>query len=197
VGLEIIILVLDWLGKLALFATFAVAALFLLRVILAWAGVNPFARIPYHLTRITEPMVRPLRFQFSGRSTRYDLLPLVAGILVFFVGLIIADAIWQIAAIVRDIYRAFTFDRFSPLFALKMLVFIVGDSYILAILLRLILPFLGVGYGNRFMRFLFRITEPLLKPLRRYLTFGMFDLSPMVALMGVKLLMGIIAGILG
>jgi uncharacterized protein YggT (Ycf19 family) len=197
VGLEIIILVLDWLGKLALFATFAVAALFLLRVILAWAGVNPFARIPYHLTRITEPMVRPLRFQFSGRSTRYDLLPLVAGILVFFVGLIIADAIWQIAAIVRDIYRAFTFDRFSLLFALKMLVFIVGDSYILAILLRLILPFLGVGYGNRFMRFLFRITEPLLKPLRRYLTFGMFDLSPMVALMGVKLLMGIIAGILG
>jgi uncharacterized protein YggT (Ycf19 family) len=195
--LEIIILALIWLGRLALYATFAVAALFLLRVILAWAGVNPFARIPYHLTRITEPMVRPLRFQFSGRATRYDLLPLVAGVLVFFVGLIIADAIWQIAAIVTDIHRALTFSLFSLPFALKMLIFIVGDTYILAILLRLILPFLGVGYGNRFMRFLFRITEPLLKPLRRYLTFGMFDLSPMVALMGVKLLMGIIAGILG
>jgi YggT family protein len=195
--LEIIILALDWLGRLALFATFAFAALFLLRVILAWAGVNPFARIPYHLTRITEPMVRPLRYQFSGRSTRYDLLPLVAGVLVFFVGMIIADAIWQIAAILRDIYRALTFDRFSLLFALKMIIFIIGDCYILAILLRLILPFLGVGYGNRFMRFLFRITEPLLKPMRRYLTFGMFDLSPMVALLLVKLVMGIIAGILG
>jgi YggT family protein len=197
VGLEILILALVWLGRLALYATFAVAALFLLRVVLAWAGVNPFARIPYHLTRITEPMVRPLRFQFSGRATRYDLLPLVAGVLVFFIGLIIADAIWQIAAIISDIHRALTFSRFDLLFALKMLIFIVGDSYILAILLRIILPFLGVGYGNRFMRFLFRITEPLLKPLRRYLTFGMFDLSPMVALMGVKLVMGIIAGILG
>jgi len=195
--LEIIILALVWLGRLALFATFAFAALFLLRVILAWAGVNPFARIPYHLTRITEPMVRPLRYQFSGRSTRYDLLPLVAGVLVFFVGMIIADAIWQIAAIINDIYRALTFDRFDLLFALKMIIFIIGDCYILAILLRLILPFLGVGYGNRFMRFLFRITEPLLKPLRRYLTFGMFDLSPMVALLLVKLVMGIIAGILG
>jgi YggT family protein len=195
--LEIIILTLDWLGRLALYATFAFAALFLLRVILAWAGVNPFARIPYHLTRITEPMVRPLRYQFSGRSTRYDLLPLVAGVLVFFVGMIIADAIWQLAAILRDIYRAVTFDRFNLLFALKMIVYIVGDCYILAILLRLILPFLGIGYGNRFMRFLFTITEPLLKPLRRYLTFGMFDLSPMVALLLVKLVMGMIAGLLG
>lgn len=195
--MEYIIIALDWLGKLALYATLAFAALFLLRVILAWAGVNPFARIPYHVARITEPMVRPLRYQFSGRSTRYDLLPLVAGVLIFFVGMIIADAIWQVGAILRDINTALTFGRFTPLFALKMILFTLGDCYILAILLRLILPYLGVGYGNKFMRFLFKITEPLLKPLRRYLTFGMFDLSPMVALLLVKFVMGIIAAILG
>jgi YggT family protein len=195
--LEYIIIALSWLGRLALYATFAFAALFLLRVILAWAGVNPFARIPYHLTRITEPMVRPLRYQFSGRSTQYDLLPLVAGILVFFVGTIIAAAIWQVAAILSDIYRALTFGLFDLRFALKMLVLIIGNSYILAFLLRFILPFLGVGYSNRFMRFLFKITEPLLKPLRRYLTFGMFDLSPMVVLLLVRLVMGIIVDLLG
>lgn len=195
--MEIIIFILYWLGSLVFYVTVGFAALFLLRVLLTWAGVNPFARIPYHLTRITEPTVRPLRYQFSGRSMRYDLMPLVAGILVFFVGLIIADAIWQLRAILLDIYRAINFSQFNLLFALKMVIFLVGDSYILAILLRIILPILGVGYGNRFMRFIFRITEPLLKPLRRYLTFGMFDMSPMIALLLVKLAMGFIAGILG
>lgn len=195
--MEILILALNWLGRLALYATFGFAGLFLLRVILAWAGVNPFARIPYHLTRITEPMVRPLRFQFSGRSTRYDLLPLVSGVLVLFVGLVVADVIWQVAAILNDLYRAVTFSRLDPLAALKMLVFAVGNTYVLAFLLRFVLPFLGVGYGNRFLRFLFRITEPVVKPLRRYLTFGMIDLSLWVAMLLVKLATGLIAGLLG
>jgi YggT family protein len=197
VGLDIILIIVNSFGYLVFIATAGFALLFLLRVILAWAGVNPFAKIPYHLTRITEPMVRPLRYQFSGRSSRYDLLPLIAGILVFFLGLIIADAIWQFGIILYRIDRAVYYSTFNILFAIKMVIYLVGDIYILAILLRIILPYLGIGYGNRFYRFLFRITEPLLRPLRRYLTFGMFDLSPMIALILVKVVMGIIAGILG
>jgi YggT family protein len=175
----------------------AFAFLYLLRVILAWAGVNPFAKIPYHLTRITEPTVRPLRYQFSGRSSRYDLLPLVAGILIFFVGLILADTVWQVSAILSRIQRVVYGSSISLLFVLKMLILLAGDFYVLAILLRIILPYLGIGYGNRFYRFLFRITEPLLRPLRRYLTFGMFDMSPMIALLLVRFVMGLVDSILG
>jgi uncharacterized protein YggT (Ycf19 family) len=186
-----------WLGRLVMYATFVFAGLFLLRVILAWAGVNPFARIPYHLTRITEPMVRPLRYQFSGRSTRYDLLPLVSGILVLFVGLAFANVVWQVATILSDLYRAVTYSHLGPLMVLKMLIIAAGNTYFLAFLLRFVLPFIGVGYGNRFFRFLFRITEPVVKPLRRYLTFGMFDLSLWVAMLLVQLATGMISGLLG
>ncbi|MBI3654196.1 MAG: YggT family protein [Acidobacteria bacterium] len=195
--MQIIILILVVLGWVVFYAISAFALLFLLRVLLAWAGVNPFAKIPYHLTRITEPTVRPLRYQFSGRATRYDLLPLVAGVLLFFVGLIVADTIWQVATILSRIERAVFYSLMNPWFTLKMLILMIGDLYVLAILLRLILPFVGIGYGNRFYRFLFRITEPLLRPLRKYLTFGMFDMSPMVALLLVRLAMSLVDGITG
>ncbi len=68
-----------------------VAALLFLRVLLTWPGANPFGRIPYHLTRITEPLVRPVRSQFGGgRYLRYDLIPLVMGVLILVTGLFIA-----------------------------------------------------------------------------------------------------------
>jgi len=39
-----------------------------------------------------------------------------------------------------------------------------------------------MSYANRFMRFVVRITEPLLGPLRRLVPLvGMFDISPLVA----------------
>jgi uncharacterized protein YggT (Ycf19 family) len=31
-------------------------------------------------------------------------------------------------------------------------------------------------------RFVFQVTEPILGPIRRYLTFGVFDFSPMVVM---------------
>jgi YggT family protein len=195
--LNIIIQVIGWLGTIVWWAAIGFASLFLIRVILSWLGVNPFARIPYHLTRFTEPMVRPLRYQFSGRSSRYDLMPLVTGAIILFTGLIFADAIWQVGAILTDIDRAVRNSLFNPGFALLMVIFLIGDLYILAILLRIVLPFLGVGYANKYYRFIFKITEPLLKPLRKYLTIGMFDLSPMIALLLVKFAMGIIAGLFG
>jgi YggT family protein len=193
--LNILIWIFYYLGLVVFYAAIGFASLFLIRVILTWAGVNPFARIPYHLTQFTEPMVRPLRYQFSGRSSRYDLMPLVTGAIVLFTGLIFADAIWQFQKILIDVNRAAS-SQFSFGTALKMTLYLIADLYILAILLRIVLPYLGVGYGNALYRFIFKITEPLLKPLRRYLTVGMFDLSPMVALLLVKFAMGIIAGLI-
>lgn len=37
-------------------------------------------------------------------------------------------------------------------------------------------------------RFVFQVTEPILGPIRRYLTFGVFDFSPMVVLIVLVIL---------
>jgi|YNPBryBLVA2012_1023415.scaffolds.fasta_scaffold00386_3 YggT family protein len=56
--------------------------------------------------------------------------------------------------------------------------------YTLAIFARALLPWLGVSPSQPVMGFLYRITEPLLAPIRRRLPpTGALDLSPLVLLL--------------
>ena len=56
--------------------------------------------------------------------------------------------------------------------------------YSIAIIARALLPWFRVDYYHPVMRFLIRITEPLLAPLRRRIQpMGGLDLTPMVALL--------------
>jgi uncharacterized protein YggT (Ycf19 family) len=189
--LELIVLIFNLLGWVVLGATLALAGLLILRVILTWVGANPFGRISYHLTRLTEPIVRPLRYQFgSGRFMRYDLLPLVMGVMILVTGIFISSVIWQFAGILFRVSNSTP----TPRFLAGNLITLLGLLYVVAIFLRFFLPFFGFGYGNKFFRFLFAITEPLLKPLRRFFVAGMFDFSPLIAMLIVQLLTGWIAG---
>jgi YggT family protein len=191
--LNLIVLALYWLSVLITWATLIFAALFFLRVILKWMNVNPFAKIPYHLTRITEPMVRPLRSQFGGPTLRYDMIPLLMGVMILVVGLFVASMLGQVGAILQSVAFIVNSGRLASAAMLAEMVRLVGLLYVIAIFLRLFLPFFGFGYTSPFFRFLFAITEPLLKPLRRFLIFGMFDFSPIVAMFLVQLLVGLIA----
>lgn len=183
-----------WLSQIVMWGTIAVASLLFLRVLLAWLGANPFGRIPYHLTRITEPMVRPVRSQFGGgRYLRFDLIPLVMGVLILVTGLFIASMIGQLGAIIAAILGNITSRAIGSAAMVGELIKLTGLLYVVAIFLRLFLPFFGVGYRNRLFHFLFVITEPLLKPLRRFFVAGMFDFSPIVAMFIVQILTGVLA----
>lgn len=171
--------------------TVAVASLFFLRVILAWLGANPFGRVSYYLTRYTEPMIRPIRSQFGGGYMRYDLIPLVMGVMILVTGLFIASVLSQFAGIFESLSRSTLNSRVL----LVNLINFLGLLYVVAIFLRFFLPFFGVGYSNKLMRFLFAITEPLLKPLRRIFVAGMFDFSPLIAMIIVQVLTTILVGL--
>jgi uncharacterized protein YggT (Ycf19 family) len=186
---NLIVLVLYGLSVVIFWGTIAVASLLFLRVLLTWLGANPFGRIPYHLTRITEPMVRPVRSQFGGgRYLRYDLIPLVMGVLILVTGLFIASMLGQLAAIITAIGRNITSGAIASGAMIGELIRLLGLLYVVAIFLRFFLPFFGVGYRNKFFHFLFAITEPVLKPLRRIFVAGMFDFSPIVAMFIVQIL---------
>lgn len=190
--MEFIVLIFNVLGWIVLGVSLAAAGLLLLRVLLTWVGANPFGRVSYHLTRLTEPIVRPLRYQFgSGRFMRYDLLPLVMGVMFLVMGLFISSVIWQFAGIIFRI----SISTPTPRFLVASLISLLGLFYVVAIFLRFFLPFFGVSYTNKFYRFIFKITEPLLKPLRRFFVAGMFDFSPLIAMLIVQLLTGWIASL--
>jgi uncharacterized protein YggT (Ycf19 family) len=157
--------------------------------------VNPFGRIPYHLTRITEPLVRPVRSQFgSGRYLRYDLIPLVMGVLILVTGLFIAGTLNQFSAIIVAIGRNIMSGAIASATMVGEIIKLVGLLYVVAIFLRFFLPYFGVGYRSKLFHFLFTITEPLLKPLRKIFVAGNFDFSPIVAMFLVQILTGLVAG---
>lgn len=196
--MSLIVLALYLLSQVVFWATIAVSALLFLRVLLTWLGANPFGRIPYHLTRITEPMVRPVRGQFGGgRYLRYDLIPLVMGVLILVTGLFIASMIGQLGNIIGAIGHNIMVGAIASGAMMGELIRLIGLFYVVAIFLRFFLPFFGVGYRHRGFHFLFAITEPLLKPLRRFFVAGMFDFSPIVAMFIVQILTGFLAELVG
>ena len=186
--------ILNILGSVIWWLALAVAALLLLRVIIAWAGSNPFLWLPYQLRRVTEPMVRPLRTGFSGYPTRFELIPLVAAVMVLMAGWFTADIIWRLSAIFESLSGAARVGLLTAGYAVRWLIVLLGTLLEAFIFMRFLLPWFGIGYSNAFMRFLFVVTEPLLKPLRRLL--GnlvpmrriIFDFTPLIALILVRVL---------
>jgi uncharacterized protein YggT (Ycf19 family) len=183
------------LSLVVFWGTIAVASLLFLRVILSWLGANPFGRIPYHLTRITEPMVRPVRSQFGGMRLRYDLIPLVMGVLILVTGLFIASMLGQLGQILLAIGKNVMLGALASGTMAAEIIRLLGLLYVVAIFLRFFLPFFGVGYRHKLFHFLFVITEPLLKPLRKIFMAGMFDFSPIVAMFIVQILTNVLAEI--
>jgi YggT family protein len=56
------------------------------------------------------------------------------------------------------------------------------------------LPMLGIQIDpyNPAVRFLTDVTDPILEPIRRFTTVGMIDLSPIVAIIGIQLIVSIL-----
>ena len=146
-------------------------------------------------------MVAPLRFQLGGRLMRYDFVPLIAAAIVLVTGLFIANTLNDFTGILNTFYTVSlrgVLDSLAIRVLLGQLVLLLGVSYGAILFLRILLPYFGVGYRNGFMRFAHKITEPLLKPLRRFFIFGMVDFSAWIALIivrfGTQLIANLIMG---
>jgi len=115
------------------------------------------------------------------------------GVLILVTGLFIASMLGQLGVIITAIGLNITSRAIASAAMMGELIKLIGLLYVVAIFLRFFLPFFGVGYRNKFFHFLFTITEPLLKPLRRFFVAGMFDFSPIVAMFIVQILTVVLA----
>lgn len=74
------------------------------------------------------------------------------------------------------------------MYTLMRFIDILFDLYSFAIIIRSLLPWLGVSHYHPAMSFLIQITEPVLAPLRRYIPpMSGLDFTPMVALLVIWL----------
>ncbi len=68
--------------------------------------------------------------------------------------------------------------------------------YSFIIIARAFLPLIGADTYNPVVRFIYDITEPVLAPLRRFTVVGMWDLSPLAALILLSILQQVLTGLL-
>jgi YggT family protein len=152
---------------------------FLLRFVLQWIRAdfyNPFSQF---ILRATNPLVAPVR----------RVVPSVGGVdtatlLVLVVLQSIAN--WMLLAITGRSLPPLLFAREVVL----SLVYLTLWMYSIAILVYVVLSWIGQSYGNPIAHILGQLVEPVLRPFRRIIPpIGGLDIAPLLALIIIQALM--------
>jgi len=172
----------------------AIIVLILLRLAIGYADLNPFGRFVITVRRLSDPLVLPMRSGLARAGLDPKFAPLVAILIAILVGWLALTLVREVLFTLGGIVMSVQTGRLLALlgFALYGLLAV----YALLIFARVIFSW-GLGYVNPVMRFLVRATEPLLAPARRLIpTVGMFDISPIVVILILRLFQEAIAGTL-
>jgi YggT family protein len=169
-------------------------ALILLRTLVNYADLNPFGWASRTIRSLTDPFVNPVRRGLVRSGLEPKLSPLltilVAVLLGWFATRLVFDVTYMLDGIVRSLQRG----ALIPL--VGYVLFGLLAVYSLMIFMRIVFSW-GVSSVNRVLRFLIRVTEPVLGPFRRLIPpLGMFDISPIVVLLLIALFQQAIHGLM-
>jgi YggT family protein len=172
--------------------------LILLRSLFKYLDLNPFKWSVRTVGRLTDPVIHPVRGLLIGFRIEPRVAPFIAVVLIvvfgYFTFMLAENILNTIAGILYALSRPWVG---APAAIIGYLLFGFLGFYTLMIFLRILFAYLTTGYPNRWVRLLFRSTEPLLAPLRRIIPpVGMFDVSPIVAFVILYLLQFVVAGTL-
>jgi YggT family protein len=192
--MQAIALMLNLVWFLIIIAIVLMVVMMTARFILNYADLNPFSRPVILVRRITDPFVNPVRRSLAGLGIQPNGAPLVVILLTVLLGyflFMLASSVLNMAA---GILLSLTSGRVGGVVALiGYILYGLLSLYGLLIMIRIVFSWGQVGYGNRVMRFLINITDPILSPLRRIIPpLGMFDISPIVAFLLIWLFQGAI-----
>jgi YggT family protein len=193
--MEIIERIFWFVDRIVIAIILIVILLMVIRLLANAADLNPFAWTSRSIRRLTDGFIIPVRSSLLALGVDPKFAPLVViliAILLGWFGLQLADTIkFTTVGLILSVQRG------SPVSALGFILYGLISVYILLIFMRIIFSWGMVSYSNRLMRFLVKMTEPLLGPLRRMLpTLGPFDISPIVAFLILWLFQQAIAGTL-
>lgn len=148
--------------------------------------VSPFGTLGRGLKKSSDLVIKPVEarvFRAGGNPVNAGWW-LVIGVAVVGV-IVISLAGWLLGAAGSVRVMA----GYGPRGVAALVVEIVYDVLFFTVFARVILSWIGIGRYNRWMRPAYWLTDWLVEPIRRVLPpFGMFDFSPLVALVALWLL---------
>lgn len=168
--------------------------LMLLRTLVNYTDLNPFSWPARTIRSLTDPLVNPMRRGLVRAGLDHRLAPIVTILVAILLGYIAVQLVWAVTFTAGGIVASLRQGAIMSLvgFALFGLLAI----YSLLIFMRIMFSW-GVSQVNPMLRFLVRVTEPVLGPFRRLIPpLGMFDISPIVVLLLIQLFQRAIMGTL-
>ena len=178
------------LQSINLFVTWGIAAiivaailLIILRSIFNYIDVNPFTWHARNVRRATDPVIAPVRAMLLAFRLDPKVAPFIVVILILIAGYLVVQVAGTLLNTIAGIlYAVSSHTADMPIAIIGYLLFGFLGLYTLAIFVRIIFAWVGASYASHWMRFLVRLTEPLLGPLRRMVPMvGLFDISPIIA----------------
>jgi YggT family protein len=190
------------IGRIYLFLNWLVISgimFVILLIILRWIAnavdLNPFAWTARTIRRLTDPMIQPVRRGLINFGVNPKYSPIVTILLAVLLGWFVLQLLSNLANTLIGVLVSAQDGAAVQL--IGYLLYGALGLYSLLIFVRIILSWGMMGYGNRVMRFLINVTEPLLAPLRRIIPpLGMFDISPIIAFIIIWLFQAAVAGTL-
>ncbi|MCA1574529.1 MAG: YggT family protein [Acidobacteria bacterium] len=175
-------------------AIVGVILLVLARVVVNYADMNPFSRTAITIRQFSDPLVNPVRRILMSYGLDQKLAPFVTILIAILMGWLLLELVGSVVFTVGGVVTSL--QRGALVSLAGYVLFGVLAVYSMLIVMRIILAW-GMSYGNRLMRFLVRVTEPILGPFRRVIPpLGMFDISPIIVLLILQLFQRAIAGTL-
>jgi YggT family protein len=179
--------------------TVAGILLIILRAVFNYADVNPFTWSAINIKRSTDPVILPIRRMLVSMRLDPVIAPILAAVILLVVAVFVVQLIGGTLNTIAGIMYAVTsgVPKNVPVAILGYLLYALIGLYELLIFARIVGSWFQMTYANRWMRFLIRMTEPLLAPLRRMIPpVRMFDVSPIVAFIILWILQAVVAGTL-
>lgn len=161
----------------------ALIALIVLRVLLQWVHANFYNPICQFLYKATNPVLMPLRKIIPGWRN------------VDVAGIVLAWLATALKLVLLYATLGQTLGIFGlAVLALADLIDFVLLLYIVLILVRVVISFIGADSYHPVVPLVHQLTEPLMKPFRRWIPpMGGLDFSPMVVLLVIAIARVLIA----
>ncbi|GIU82621.1 MAG: hypothetical protein KatS3mg006_1685 [Pyrinomonadaceae bacterium] len=173
-----------------------VALLMLIRLILNYVDPNPFGaigRFEYFLKKRTDRLVSPSANFLAGLGIDTRIAPLVTIFAFCVLGYFFLELLHRTFLTIDGIALSITEGNLVRLIGFSLYGFL--GIYSLLIVMRVVFSWF-MSWTNPFLRFLRRITDPILEPFRRIIPpVGFIDISPIVVLFLLWFLQITVAGV--
>ncbi len=152
--------------------------------------INPFGRLGQLIRRTTDPILAPFEtWLLKGGKNPQNAPWWLLGVTVISGILVLTGAQWVVVTVMRSAGAVAA----GPRGIARLSVYYATQLIILALIVRVVGSWFGVGRYRRWMRPFYWLTDWIVEPLRRIVPqVGMFDLSPIVAWLALVVLQGIL-----